>query len=244
MLFERISLRSRLRRFRSRPPPSVLAVFSFRFDAHLVPDLLRNIGPMVDGWVGFDDRQSDQPYSDEPLRKAALIGRARQLGASWVLAIDPDERLELGAADRIREMTGQCERILWQFQLRELFAPTSYRVDSVWGQKRQIRLFPLLDGQQFSTQALHGPWYPIEPGYRRLDSGLNLYHLKMITRARREARRDLYARLDPEGKFQRIGYDYLADDTGAEFEDIAPGRHYLPRHKEDHGLWMAEIGSP
>ena len=76
--------------------------------------------------------------------------------------------------------------------------------------------------------------------YRILDSGLNLYHLKMITRARREARRDLYNRLDPDRRFQPIGYDYLADDQGAVLKPIRPGREYHPPHNDDGGLWMPE----
>ena len=34
-------------------PPRVLALFSFRHDAHLVQDLIENIRPMVDGWVSY-----------------------------------------------------------------------------------------------------------------------------------------------------------------------------------------------
>jgi hypothetical protein len=102
-------------------------------------------------------------------------------------------------------------------------------------------LFPLLEHQQFSADALHGPWRPLEPGYKTVRSGVNLYHLKMIARARREGRRRLYSHLDPGAAFQKIGYDYLCDDEGAVFEQIPPGRHYLPKHEDDGGLWMADV---
>jgi hypothetical protein len=49
---------------------------------------------------------------------------------------------------------------------------------------------------------------------------LNIYHLKMITKERRSARRDLYNALDPKLAFQAIGYGYLADDDGAVLERI------------------------
>lgn len=244
MLFHHIKPASRLRRFRSRGYPLVLAVFSFRYDAHLVPDLIGNLRPLVDGWAGFDDRNSKELFSNEPHRRGALIERARQLGAKWVLAVDPDERLEAGAAEQIRRMTAEPARILWTFRLCELYTPTAYRTDGVWGRKRMTRLFPLLEDQQFSTHPLHGPWNPVEGRYEKRDSGLNIYHLKMITRSRREARRDLYATLDPDRKFQKIGYEYLADESGATFEEIAPGREYLPVHVEDDGLWMPKTRSP
>ena len=56
--------------------PLVLGVFSFRDDAHLVPGLIENIGPMVDGWVSYDDRSSDDPFGDEGLRRKALLDAA------------------------------------------------------------------------------------------------------------------------------------------------------------------------
>ena len=40
---------------------------------------------------------------------------------------------------------------------------------------------------------------------------------------------------------QQLGYDYLADDAGAEFEAIPHGREYTPAHHEDGGLWMPQL---
>jgi len=62
----------------------------------------------------------------------------------------------------------------------------------------------------------------------------------MIAPERRRARSALYSALDPLREHQSIGYDYLADDDGAVFEDIPAGRGYLPAHVEDNGLWMAD----
>jgi hypothetical protein len=230
-----------MRRLCAGRGPRLLAVFSYRYDWRLVPDLLTNLDPLVDGWVAWDDRNSKEPFSGEPERRHLLLSRARQLGAKWVLTIDPDERLERGAAPVLRRMTENADRILWRFRLRELYAPTTYRVDGIWGKKQLVRLFPLLDGQIFSMRPLHGPAYPLEPGYKKLNSGLNIYHLKMITERRRKARRDLYKQMDPSNSFQAIGYDYLADDENAEFEAIPPGREYLPGHRDDGELWMADV---
>jgi hypothetical protein len=218
--------------------PVVVAIFAYRYDAHLVPDLIANIEPMVDGWIAYDDRAGGEPFAGEPGRRKALVEKAMEIGARWILAVDPDERFETRLARRMADLTAPSEPRAYLFNLREMFSPTEYRVDGVWGTKRQTRLLSLQPGMNFDLPALHSAWQNIHAGYRILDTGLNLYHLKMITRARREARRDLYKRLDPGGSFQRIGYDYLADDKGAVLEKIGRGRGYHPPHDDDGGLWM------
>jgi hypothetical protein len=65
----------------------------------------------------------------------------------------------------------------------------------------------------------------------------------MITRRRREARAALYKYLDPDRRMQSLGYDYLADEEGAQFEAIPAGREYLPPHSDDGGLWMPQVES-
>jgi len=238
MLLHAIRTRNGRERLRPRRRPLLLALFSFRYDAHLVPDLLQNLEPIVDGWIAFDDRCSDEFYSDEPTRRRALLVRARELGADWVLGIDPDERLERGAAEGIREMTKASGPVAWGFRLREMYTPSAYRVDGVWGQKVQFRLFPLITERRFSDQPLHGLWFPAEPKHTLLRSDLNLYHLKMIAPERRRARRDLYKYLDPSQRYQAIGYDYLADDVGLVLEEVPADRSYFPPHTEDGLLWM------
>ncbi|MCB1496981.1 MAG: hypothetical protein KDJ86_14425 [Bauldia sp.] len=222
-----------------RRKPRTVAVFSFRYDAHLVPDLIENLRPMVDGYISYDDRAATDLFSSEPERRALLIRAARDTGARWVLYMDPDQRLEQAAAQEMPKLTKAEGPVAWGFRLRELYAPDVYRNDGAWGRKIRYRLFPLLDGQEFGTQALHEQHYP--KGYERRKTDLNLYHLKMITRERREGRRDLYKVLDPEGQYQAMGYDYLADEEGAEFKKIAKRRAFLPPHKEDGGLWMPEV---
>lgn len=225
--------------------PSIVAVFSFRYDAHLVPDLIANIAPLVDGWISWDDRQSDEIFSSDATRRRILIEAAHQAGARWVLAVDPDERFEVGAAARIHWLVRVPGEVCWTFKLRELYTPTAYRSDGVWDTKRQKRLFPIFDRQfpigekgSFQSNPLHDTWVP--RAYRTLHADLNLYHLKMIDPARRTARRDLYNALDPARKYQQMGYDYLADETGSVLTEIPRGRHYLPPHRDDGGLWMAD----
>lgn len=238
----RRSVWQRLRR------PKVVAVFSFRYDAHLVPDLLANLRPMVDGWISWDDRNAPTAFSGDTTRRHALIEAAHAAGAQWVLAVDPDERFEVRAAAKIRQLVCMSGPVCWTFELKELYTPTAYRTDGIWGGKRQKRLFPIFDHQfpiqsrgSFACEPLHDHWVPAS--YRTLHSRLNLYHLKMINPARRVARSRLYSTLDPERRYQKFGYHYLADDTGAVFEPIPAGRHYLPEHYEDNGLWMADPDS-
>jgi hypothetical protein len=225
--------------------PKIIAIFSFRYDAHLVPDLIENITPLCDGWVSWDDRKTAAVFTGDSLRRQALYGAAYAAGAQWLLCVDPDERFEIGTASRIRSMALYPGHTSWTFNLREMYTPTAWRSDGIWGGKRQRRFFRIFENQfpiaergTFAAKPLHDQWVP--PGYRTLHSGLNLYHLKMIDPKRRTARRDLYNVLDPERRYQKIGYDYLADDSGIELIEIHPRRRYLPAHNEDHGLWMAD----
>lgn len=220
--------------------PNVLAIFSFRYDAHLVPALLANIEPAVDGWVFYDDRAGEGVFSNEVRRRTLLLNAARDAGARWALAVDPDERFEAPLASCIGALTARPGRC-YSFALREMYSPTAYRIDGVWGAKRQARLLSLEQGVIAPEGDLHLPWSRFVPHARIEDTDFNLYHLKMITRARRVARAALYNHLDPDGRMQQLGYDYLADDNGAELEAIPKGREYTPAHHEDGGLWMPQL---
>ncbi|MDX8438535.1 hypothetical protein [Mesorhizobium australafricanum] len=221
----------------------IVAVFSYRYDQHLVPDLVANLDPVVDGWIAYDDRASDGIFSSEPQRRRALIAAAYEVGANWVLAMDPDERLENAVASRIGRLISGSGHVAWGFRCRELYTPASYRIDGAWGRKTQHRLFSAYHPDRYQSKDLHGAWFPEDIGFRLKDSGLNLYHLKMIEPKRRVARRDLYNRLDPDRQLQPIGYDYLADETGMILEAVPAGREYFPAHADDGGLWMADVSA-
>jgi hypothetical protein len=236
-----LGFRPRFARILGRAP-RVVAVFSYRYDAHLVPDLIENLRPIVDGYAAFDDRGSTELFSSEPKRRQALVTAARGMGAQWVLFIDPDERHEVALAGKMREFTAKPEPVVWGFNYRELYEPDAYRVDGLWRKKKRFTLFPLIGNQEFDDAALHGPHHP--KGYQRRLTGLNVYHLRMILRDRRVARRDLYQALDPTGAFQASGYDYLADDKGLKLRRIPKGRQYRPAHREDGGLWAPNVPPP
>lgn len=224
--------------------PRTLAVFSFRYDANLVPAMLANIEPIVDGWVCYDDRSGEGVFSNEVRRRSLLLHAARDLGAHWALAIDPDERFEAPLADAMPALVSKDEPLCYTFPLREMYGERHYRVDGLWGQKRQARLLPLRHGLAAPAGELHLPWSYFIPDHQLVNTDYNLYHLKMITRARRQARAALYNHLDPERRMQPFGYDYLADDTGAQFDIVPEGKHYHPPHIEDGALWMPEVKAP
>ncbi len=221
--------------------PRVLAVFSFRYDAHLVPALIANVEPMTDGWIAYDDTGGDGVFSDEAHRRVALLTAAREAGARWALAIDPDERFESSLAAEITRLTASEETLAYIFPVRELYSADQYRVDGVWGRKRQARVLCLADGVVRPQGELHLSWASFIPKPQLRETQFNLYHLKMITAERRKARAALYNHLDPKRRMQAVGYDYLADDSGLQLERIANGREYRPSHQEDGGLWMADV---
>ncbi len=227
---------------RAGRPIRVVGVFSFRYDAQLVPDLISNIDPFVDGWIAYDDRDATDLFSNEVQRRTVLLNAARQSGAEWALAVDPDERFEAALADKMPALLDHPHARVHTFPVREMYAPDRYRVDGVWGVKRQARLLSLGEGVVTPSGDLHLPWSSFIPKAHLNDTDINLYHLKMITVQRRRARAALYNHLDPNRVMQSIGYDYLADDTDAAFETMAADRAYFPPHQDDSGLWMARVG--
>lgn len=221
--------------------PRVVAVYSFRYDAHLVPALLENLAPLVDGWIGFDDRRASELFSPEVARRNLLLETARESGAEWVVCLDPDERLDRRLAERMPELTAVPGR-KYSFWYRNLYQPDAYRVDGAWGRRRRAALFSLAAGLvDPGVEQLHLPWdaHFGELDEERLD--LAMYHLKMLAPERRLARAALYEHIDPEHRMQSVGYDYLTDERWLQLERIVPGEGFLPEHQEDGGLWAGEI---
>ena len=230
-------LESQITRKPLRNEPMVLAAFSYRYDAHLVADLLRNIAPSTHGYVAWNDQSADAALTSETTRRTLLLEEALRLGAAWILAVDPDERFEDNLAAQMPHMLERGEGNVWMFTLREMFDPERYRTDGVWGRKSLMRLFPMQAVKGKLTAALHGRWISDTTGYAMRDSRINLYHLRMATQARRSLRRDLYTAADSGRAFQKIGYDYLNDERGMRLERIPASRAFSPSFVEDGGLW-------
>ncbi|RKH57014.1 glycosyltransferase family 2 protein [Corallococcus llansteffanensis] len=176
----------------------------------------------------------DETGWDELGNRSRLLERAKALGAKWVLCADADERFEQAFLDRLPASLRQAEqqdRPLVAVRYRELWdGVAQYRADGVWGRKTRCCAFPLPERMTFQGRRhtkFHGVWYPEQlEGARHLMLRHDLYHLRMVKREDRQARRDRYVRLDPDSKFQRGGYDYLTETRGVKLEPIRRGREY------------------
>jgi hypothetical protein len=54
-----------------------------------------------------------------------------------------------------------------------------------------------------------------------------LYHLGMLTEDDRSARRARYERLDPDARWQEIGYAYLTDQRGLRLRTVPRRRAWV-----------------
>lgn len=210
--------------------PKLYAIFAFRYDYKLVPGLLENLDGIIDGYIAHDDRDNPTLWYHEGEIRNKLIRKAREAGADWVLCIDPDERLEEGAKEKIHELIRTQNKKIFSFNFRELWEPLAYRSDGIWDKKRRPNLFPLLDGQEFMNKRVHSVWHPQNQDYEIVDVDINLYHLKNIDPSCRTARKELYKKIDPDSEYQSIGYDYLDDESTLELTKIPQHRLYKPAY--------------
>jgi hypothetical protein len=231
----------------------LLGLLAVRDGMRYLPGFLRNVAPHVDGIIALDDgssdgsaelleghqaviellrRPRDRPTWDEVGNHRSLIAAALRHAAEWIVCVDVDERLE-------REFRARAERVIARGRLlgysayavcfRELWDdPGQYRVDGIWGQKRQVRLFRARADHEFDPAPLHGIKAPLQArhrgGFPRAD--LNIYHLHMVHPDDRDARRRRYERADPERRWQRIGYEYLTDARGLTLRRVAARRAF------------------
>lgn len=179
----------------------------------LIDDLRENLS-WVDGFVSLDQTDRvDELWSPRAERVRALQDLGRKVGGEWMMIIDPDERLEDDAEARIRELIDGDPKRRFTFQFRELFTPTHYRIDGVWGSKTRRRLFHLRQARA-----------------PRVLVDLNLYHLKHIEPENRALRARVHKQANTWDN-HRLGFDYLADDKGMVLEEIPEGRGFQPAYR-------------
>ena len=237
-------LRSRQRRVR------LFALLAVRDGMRHLPELLANLVSQVDGIVALDDGSRDgsgefleaRPEVLELMRNSRdrsdwdEMGNHRQLvhgalrqGAEWALCIDQDERLE-------REFRARAERVIargrrlgshaFGVRVRELWgSPDQYRADGIWGAKTKAALFRLRADHEFDPRPMHGHKAPMqEHPFRRAD--LLVYHLGMLDATDRQARQARYEQLDPDARWQAVGYAYLTDEAGLRLKRVPPRRGF------------------
>ena len=234
----------------------LLALIQARDEEQNLPGWLVNVAEWVDGIVALDDGSRDRTAEifaahpkvlevlrrppgtwDERANQIALVEAGRRHGASWLVCLDADERLEQAFGPVAKSMCEEAERkgaSVLGFHLRELWGDRHhYRADGLWNQKIVYRLFRNDPAhRRFDPRRLHRFWMPLELAGEVSKAGricgFNLYHLKMITPAGRAARVARYEALDPGHLYQRLGYGYLLDEAGLKRQRIVEERSFLP----------------
>ncbi len=230
----------------------LLALLGFRDEADEIPQFLANVVPQVDGIVALDhgsmdgstdlllsepklvempNRPRNAPW-DEGVHKRILIEAGVRNGADWLLGIDADERLEQSFGERARARIAEDRgrgHDAYALSLCDLWdRRDSYRVDGIWGRKARTSLFRASEDHRVDERPLHAQWASILglPFGRHPRVDARVYHLGMLSRDDRIARRARYRELDPDCRWQRIGYDYLTDESGLRLKRIEAGREY------------------
>jgi len=241
---------------RTRAAPRIACVMQLRNEAYWLPGCLDHLRGHVDAIVALDDGSTDATASllaREPAvadvlsnpasaghvwrerdNKRRLVERTRALGFDWVLCCDADERYESAFLANLRGIASTVRPggvVSIVVALKELWdSPRHYRQDGAWGAKTRARFFQVPARVAYDLDSdLHGQWYPdhLRKYGRHVPMDLRLYHLKSIRREDRIRRRDFYNAIDPQRRFQRAGYDYLADEPADRVvEPIEAGREY------------------
>lgn len=240
-----------------RRRPRLFALLEFRDERRFLAGWLENVAPQVDGILALDDGSTDGSASlleaspnllelvrssraegaglDKSANRIALHAAAARHGADWLIAVDADERLE-------RRFRARAHREIVRLEAAGLRAASvricelwdradRVRVDGRWGAKRHARLFAHREDAELDLRPMHAHWAPLDSrsGGGFAEADLIVYHLQMVRREDREARRRRWEERDPHGEHQAIGYAHLTDETGLQLAPLPRGRGYLPR---------------
>ena len=218
-----------------------------------LPDYLRHIEPYVDFIVMLDDGSTDRTKEilrsspklrflierpekkeigewNETANHEVLLKKVRDLGADWVLVVDPDERLDSSFLRDLHEIVDLSDdNTVYGLRLRALWnGYDQFRVDGIWGDRIQYRLFPVNHEIVYAInrKKLHHRWYPDSLLGHEAILDYDLYHLKTIMPEARAKRAALYNSLDPHKVYQSIGYDFMTDEQGLTLQKILPEHQY------------------
>lgn len=234
----------------------ILALLAFRDEMRYLPGYFESVAGAVDGVVALDDGSRDGSTEfvaaqeivlemirvppdasavwNDALNHRRLVEASWRHAPDWVIGLDADERLEAGFRRRAEREIDRAVRLghrAYRVRVAELWDdPLHYRADGLWGAKSSARFFEARRDHEFHLQRLHSHWAPLNSrvnGEFPL-ADLWLYHLKMLRPEDRLARRARYEALDPERRWQAIGYSYMTDAQGLRLERVARGREYRP----------------
>jgi glycosyltransferase involved in cell wall biosynthesis len=240
----------------ARSRSRIIALLAFHNEMRYLPGFFENVSPHVDGIIALDDGSTDgsgdfvaqqrsvltllsiparthHVWSDG-LNHRLLVEASWQHHPDWLLGLDADERVERGFRSRALREIARADRkgfLAYSVTLRDLWnAPDTYRADGIWGRKTVARFFKSRHDHEFDTRELHGHWAPLNSRRNGHFPGADLiiYHLRMINDHDRVARCLRYRTLDPDCRWQAMGYDYMIQGDGLRLEKIPPGRGYIP----------------
>lgn len=211
----------------------LVACFGIKYEPQwLVDQLIENLKSWVDDFAILDCTKRDELWIHEGEYRIKLLEKALKMEAKWVLIISPDERWEKSAGDRIRPHLETNDKKIFEVFLKELYHPNWYKIDGIWNEKIRRRIYNPSSDQIMVYQPIQCPSMPQNGDYaiERLD--VNVYHLKMIEPENRTLRAKVFKKLDPDNKYQGVGYDYLDSEEGAKLQRIPEGREYEPKYKK------------
>ena len=232
----------------------LIATLAVRDEMRFLPGFFDSVGPHVDGVVALDDgstdgsaeylagraevlelirNPSDRPEWDEVGNYRRLVRAAVRHGADWIASLDADHRVEIAFRDRAERLIegGRPDGVeAWAWQVRELWeTEDQWRADGMWGQKWRANLFRARADHAFDERRLHARKAPLQAAIRGTypKGDVIVYHLRMVDRRDRAARRERYERMDPDAEFQsNDGYAYLTDEADLALLPVPRDRHW------------------
>ncbi|MGL4387712.1 hypothetical protein [Snodgrassella alvi] len=213
----------------------ITAITYYRFDEDYLLDYQKNLKHLCDNFLIVKDTEGGLMHNEGKYRQR-LYQQAFEQGTRWAVVLDPDERLEKRAIKILKNLINNSEaeniKCIFQFNYREMYSPNEYRCDGIWNEKKRVAIFPLLKDNIYSDASLHMPKHPLNSDFKIIDTGLNIYHLKHIIPTLRKQRRDLYEKLDSNHIYQKIGYDYLIDESDLQLTKVPWRRRFVPKYRD------------
>jgi hypothetical protein len=186
-------------------------------------------GARVDEIIKLENNLGWEDYTT----RLTLLARAAAHKCDWVLWLDDDETLvgRYSGDPLLREkllavindsVERGCEIIT--FDKREMWTPTHYRTDGVWGEKNKV----VLQKNPFALESVHWRgshleqlhYYPLQVADTVHREDCRLLHWGMSTPELRQARYKKYKSLHDPTNNRGYGYDYLVNEDGLTLEKL------------------------